>query len=222
MNMKTYAEIVKERKALNAENVGRHARLAKLEEDRFAWKETQAERTKLSEEIMLADIQRKILDDNAMQAKAAEIRPALVELLEKYDGKPYGPKTADRLRAEFMERTGLWLFLDWNQYGNYCRITIQGRDKPFWDLDLVTENDSGRGLGGDHKLHSLAGDPLKLLYRRAYTEDPAATALEIVARYNRLKELAETLDAERRGLQGLLPFSMDCPYYANWNSTRLL
>ena len=52
------------------------------------------------ERLQNLKIENAILKDNARRAYAADVLPAVFDILKKYDGKPYGEKTRDKMSAE--------------------------------------------------------------------------------------------------------------------------
>ena len=221
MNMKTYAEIGREARELSAAMRKAQAELEELLA-RDDWKETRARQTSLAQWLTLSQIRLHILQDNEANAMAEELRPALADVLKQYDGKPYGPKTAEKIREALKARTGLQVWLTWKQYGDYCLISARPVDCYHGDaLELETIYAAGHGLGGDNRIHALDGDPLRLRWHRPYVADPEARAREILAAFDAVEEQVAKFDAAYKTLRDLLPSSMDCPYYARWNKTTL-
>lgn len=60
----------------------------------------QAASEKRGERLQNLKIENAILRDNARRAYAADVLPAVLAILKKYDGKAYGEKTRDKMRDE--------------------------------------------------------------------------------------------------------------------------
>lgn len=223
MNIKSYAEVREQQRENRAAINAARERLKALAENLRPALDDTAEYENLDREIARREIIGKILQDNAAQAMAAELRPALADVLRQYDGKPYGPKTAEKICAALQERTGFVVWLSWNRYGDYCLIKARPYDvRPCDPVELETTHDAGRGLTADNRLHSVDGDPLKLRWHRPYIENPEERAAQILDAYRETQDAAAALEQKHNALRDLLPASMDCPYYARWNKTSLI
>ena len=53
----------------------------------------------------------KILNSNAKIALYNEVFPVVLEVLEKYKNKPYGPKTEQKIRDEINEKTNCGFYI---------------------------------------------------------------------------------------------------------------
>lgn len=223
MNIKSYAEVRKQQRENRAAIDAAQERLEAMAENMRPALNVPAEYENLNREITRLQIVGQILQDNAAQAMAAELRPALADVLRQYDGKPYGPKTADKIRAALQERTGFVVWLSWNRYGDYC--LVKARPYDMWHcepIELETTYDAGRGLTADNRLHNVDGDPLKLRWHRPYVENPDERAARILDAFRETQEAAAALEQKHNALRDMLPAGMDCPYYARWNKTSLI
>lgn len=221
--MKSYAQICKDLDDLRAVLKERRDKLEALEMDENTWKETRAARESLRQEIEFLQIQQKIIESNRDHAMAQELRPVLADVLSQYNGKPYGPKTADKIRAALLERTGMQVWISWGRYGDYCMITARpdSHNWPAPEIELRTRAGAGKGLTSDNKIHNVAGDPLELCWHRDYVESPPTRAAEILAAYEKAKAAAAALTKAHDELQALLPASMEAPFYAHLQKTTL-
>lgn len=223
--MKSYAQICKDLDDLRAVLKEHRDKLEALELDESTWKETRATREDLRQEIEFLQIQQKIIESNRGHAMAQELRPALIDVLGQYDGKPYGPKTSEKIRAELLERTGMQVWISWGRYGDYCMIKARpggsGFCHPLYEIELRTRGGAGKGLTSDNKIHNVDGDPLELCWHRDYVESPPGRAAEILAAYEKAKAAAADLTKAHDELQSLLPASMEAPFYAHLQKTTL-
>ena len=62
-----------------------------------------------------------VLKNNYSYRLAADVLPALVEVLKKYNGKRYGEKTKEKMGEEFKAMTGCGLWLEREMFTGLCR-----------------------------------------------------------------------------------------------------
>ena len=209
---KTLAEIVEEIKSTRAKIEGIKDEIEKSENESFAlddntrgkylldtpradrimrkWEEQRAEVAKL-EKIAL------ILRHNYRAILAAQVLPAFLEILQKYDGKKAGEKTREKISEEMRTACGCsaWFERDYNSQksdtAHTCEIIRRawGGEK----IDIYTKNraaiiDEQNTINGN-----LTADDLRI-YTGDYIDNPAqrleeiekarATVEEIKKQYN--------------------------------------
>lgn len=140
--MKKYKDIIEEVKALNAnirtmekeimENTEKYKSIVKGNtfkerlQEREKFKEQLDELNKkdisLSLQIEHGKIKVKLLQNNARIALFHEVVPVILEVLEKYNNKPYGEKTREKIRLEVREKTGCGFYIDDGLYRNSYTI----------------------------------------------------------------------------------------------------
>lgn len=74
-------------------------------------KNAENELMRLEEKKKDLQITIKILNSNAKIALYNEVLPVLLEVLEKYKNKPYGPKTEQKIKDEIKEKTGCGFYI---------------------------------------------------------------------------------------------------------------
>lgn len=102
-----------------------------LKERREKRKTVENELVRLEEKKEDLQIAIKILKSNAKIALFNEVMPAALEVLAKYKGKPYGPKTSEKIRNEIQKYTNCAFYIS-SSYGEqvykiipmgFCRNT---------------------------------------------------------------------------------------------------
>ena len=166
------------------------------------WEEQRAEVAKL-EKIAL------ILRNNYRVALAAQVLPAFLEILQKYDGKKAGEKTREKISEEMRTACGcsLWFERNFNSQksdtAHICEI-IRGA----WNgekIDIYTKNRAAI-IDEQNTIHgNFTADDLRI-YTGEYIENPAqrleeiekarATVEEIRKQYNDAAEKCNNLLVE--------------------------
>lgn len=79
-----------------------------------------------------------ILKDNAAQALFSEIIKPVCDIWNKYEGKPHGEKTAQKIRDEIKAATGYRVYIG-NKWDDACIKIYFDREMcaPFYDLEFV-------------------------------------------------------------------------------------
>jgi hypothetical protein len=118
--MKTLNEIREERQA----NAAKVAELNdKIEKAVNSWRKKEPfpeDFETLGAELVTAKKIGLILRNNYNNRLAADVLPALVEILKKYNGKKYGEKTKEKMGEEFKAMTGCGLYLEKYAFSQEC------------------------------------------------------------------------------------------------------
>ena len=119
--MKKFADIIKEvnqtqKKIKEVEEKTKEIRktylnIMDIKERHEKMKTVENDIIKLEEKKEDLQITIKILNSNAKIALFNEITPIVLEVLEKYNNKPYGPKTEQKIRDEIKEKTNCSFFI---------------------------------------------------------------------------------------------------------------
>lgn len=141
---------------------------------------------------------RAILLNNLKYAKWQRLAPILAEILQKYAGKPYGEKTAEKMRAEMFARCQHYFYID---RANPYRVIIReiNRDgyathaAPF-EIWAAWADNSKNFLTDSNKINTPHADAWSVCGLKDYQQNPAET----VATLDRLKAKAEQLAQELR------------------------
>lgn len=189
--MKTLNEIREERQA-NA------ARVAELNEkteravNKWRMKEPAPEDfATLGAELATAKKIGLILKNNYNHRLAADVLPALVEVLNKYNGKKYGEKTQEKMREEFKAMTGCGLYLErftFSQKSNNAHI-YEMRDgyRCGEEIEFFTRN--AYIINDDNIIQAQPADTFGLYDYHEYIENPAERVAELAEKKKELDEL---------------------------------
>lgn len=190
--MKTLNEIREERQA-NA------ARVAELNEkiDRAvnSWRTKEPfpeDFATLGAELATAKKIGLILKNNYNHRLAADVLPALVEVLKKYNGKKYGEKTQEKMREEFKAMTGCGFYLERFSFSQKCNNAhiYEMRDgyKLGEEIELCTAANTYI-INDDNIIQAQPADAFKLYDYRKYIGNPAERVAELAEKKKELDEL---------------------------------
>ena len=152
-----------------------------------------------------------ILSENVKASFAAYVEPIIKEIMQKYAGKQYGPKTRDKIHQEAKKHNIAFYFDGYS--GNYklnvyClsdegykaynmpEIVIHATDENGHTVNFISESNTIQDIN-------------KIIFSSTYkyTEDPATKKKELEAAYNEFKKLVELAAAAESKLNNLLPDS---------------
>lgn len=177
------------------------------------WAETEPRRDQLhieqaknSEKMHLQKVVKKILETNYRYALFMEAAPGIIEVLEKYNGRPYGEKTEEKIRNEIKEKTGCTFFVNHRySWGDeiciYDDYTQYARDNSITVKNLLIDN----------KINAPELDDMTINYCK-YIDDPKKRALELKKAYNKAKAKQEELEKACSDYNGLITGNME-PIY---------
>lgn len=169
----------------------------------------------LSNAIYNKEIERRILRANARTALLSEALPVILKAFEKYNGKPYGEKTRDKIREE-VKKAGYSFYIE--GYDKH-RIVIYTLD----ENGYKTHADETTGAAYDEAGHiqsiitkdnkiNIANVIIKP-YGDKYTEDTAEAAAKTADAIRAYSEAVENLEKQRRELCDMLPAGLPNPEY---------
>lgn len=188
--MKKYTEILNEITAARAEMTD--TAKAEKEIERAAFMEAAANGTteeketaraafqaacdRLSEETKRNNdikIKIEILKENAKQALFSEYIGTICEIWNKYENKPHGEKTAQKIRDEITSATGHRVYIG-NKWGD-AHITIYPGTKPHADeitiCPIWNGNEKQPALNENNKIIKLSPEKLRVCYCGEYVEN---------------------------------------------------
>lgn len=186
--MKTLSEIKKEIEALKVSKIDESKaekelnraaiRAANTDDERAeALKKYRASEARYNEALQKNNeikMQLEILKDNAAQALFNEIFPTICDIWNKYEGKPHGEKTREKIYNEIKAATGYGVHIG-NRYDN-GEITIYSYHHDIFggnDIKISGKYDSGNGhkVLIENKIQKITPDNFYLSYRGEYVED---------------------------------------------------
>lgn len=189
--MKTLNEIREERQA-NA------AKVAKLNEK--IDKAVNSWRTKdpfpenfetLGAELATAKKIGLILKNNYNHRLAADVLPALVEVLKKYNGKKYGEKTKEKMGEEFKAMTGCGIWLEryvLSQKCNHAHI-YEMRDGYRHGEEIEFFTSSNNIINDDNIIQAQPADVFRVYDFGEYIEAPAERVEKLAEKKKELDEM---------------------------------
>lgn len=145
-----------------------------LEQARTTYKAAEARYIKELEKNDTAKIKIEILKDNAKQALAAELMPTICDIWNRYEGKPHGEKTADKIRAELKTATGHYISIG-NKWRD-ARISIYfnyNDPAPFRDLEFcpIWTGKDQPATDNNNKIIKLSPENFRVYCCGEYVED---------------------------------------------------
>lgn len=164
-----------------------------------------------------ADIAHYYAHDTARGALLQDLRTKAAEFLRTYDGKPYGPKTSQRIATEFYKATGFYLYLR-QEYrpGVIFRTYDAGSAWSYQALEL-TGPASAAILDDRNRIRADAVAELVPDTEYRTTDDPERSAGELLAAWDaardafqawqRAAELYNELKPSGRGVEDLSIYS---------------
>jgi len=165
--------------------------LAKYKELHARFKENENEIIKLSEAVYIDKIAQQIINENIKAAAVAEVFPVIKEVLTKYNGKPYGEKTADRIRAEIKEKTGYYISI--SGYLKNDTITIYNVAKIYPQEIEIHAKYERPFIDGYNKIDAGALDEARPRHYN-YSEKPTVDAKKIIKLYNKARAAYEAAE----------------------------
>lgn len=76
----------------------------------------------LEEEAAALEIARAVIINNYYYSIHAEIIPGICDVINRHAGRQYGPKTAENIRREILERYDVNMFIESDSYTTYINI----------------------------------------------------------------------------------------------------
>lgn len=183
-------------------------------EKRAAFKQLQSDTAQAADALQVLEIENKIIRDNLRRMIYNAVIPAALDILRKYNGKPYGEKTRSKISDEMKAHTGCAMYLS-SRY-DIGKIDITPLDAHGYtncafrynDFDIYTKQHMNV-LSGNKINGSLTADDLYLSDCPAQVSDPHAHALKIIEEFRRIKDSYSAFERELSAFNSLLPSDMD-------------
>lgn len=132
-----------------------------------------------------------ILRNNYNNRLAAEVLPALVGILKKYNGKKYGEKTREKMGEEFKAMTGCGLYLErlsFSQLCNHAHI-YEMRDGYRHGEEIEFSTNSNNIISEDNVIQAQPAEAFKFYDFGAYIETPAERVAKLAEKKKELDEI---------------------------------
>lgn len=170
-------------------------------------------------ELAALNIEIKIDRDNLRRMIYAEALPIALDILRKYNGKPYGEKTKEKISAEMKARCSCALYL---HRGYSADIHIQplredGYTHYFFrydDFDIYTRysKDGGKAtaIDANNRINGrLTPEDVYLSHCAEIVPDPHARAAEIISEFAELRRKQDEFKREITRFNNLLPSGIE-------------
>lgn len=167
----------------------------------------------LYEEQRLLTIENKILHDNARYALYELVLPVILEVLKKYNGKPYGDKTREKINAEIEPRTNCRVYFEYDQFTIYPDHKIFGYIFGVYDFNIYTVFDKEKRervrLLQNNKIQALTPEDFYLSCKPEYVTNVKSRAKKILKEFIALKEKHRKFEEECSTFNKLIPSGID-------------
>lgn len=150
--------------------------------------------SEIQETITNGKLKLKLMQNNARIALFNEVMPIVLEVLQKYNGKPHGEKTEKKIREEIKEKTNCFVYVNIDSF----RIVPCGTVGNTYNVDCGTkyENGNKKKVLIDNKINVISMEDLEVYYiNRTYFEDLDATVKELKRIHAEAKQKQEELKA---------------------------
>jgi len=169
----------------------------------------------LYHDIYILEIKARILKANARAALLAESLPIIKKAFEPYAGKPYGEKTAEKIREE-VHRAGYGFYFEGQDDYRIVVYTLnEDGYKSFADESETkgTANDENGHImsfiTSDNKINVL--NVYQVKPRDNYSENPTKDAHRIDKAIKAYNKATKEIESQRRDLCDLLPDGIPRP-----------
>lgn len=152
----------------------------------------EAEYIKTCETEYITKIAAAYIRDNIKIALYYEVAGAIKAVLNKYDGKPYGEKTKEKIKEEIKAATGCGVWLE-KQAINIYELDNDGYRNPACYETRVTVPYDNPIITDENKIN--AGALEKIHIHQTYTENPQKAARELIKKHRAAYEATEKLNA---------------------------
>lgn len=187
------------------------------EDQRAALQELHTEENEKSDRYNLLKVAQRVLFDNIRIAYFQETMPKVLEVLKKYHNKPYGPVLKQKI-ADELKPLGVYMYISTEPEYRSDELYLSPVSHPYLfnndEMIVVTlfEADGADRvklpmLGGStgNRLQVYDYDRYDLQNCKNYAEDPEKVAADLMARYDKVKEQFDQMQAELQQLNDLLP-----------------
>lgn len=127
----------------------------------------------------------KYLKNNAKVAIFNEVMPVALEVLKKYNNKPYGEKTALKIRNEIIEKCGFRFYIHENKYNIY------GVNPYSDDVEIRVKYSSDKKALVNNKIQLVSMEDLEICYTSDYVEDINETIKKLREAHKKAREAWE-------------------------------
>lgn len=168
-------------------------------------------------ELDALEIETKIRHDNIRRMIYDATLPAILEILQKWNGKPYGEKTKQKISDEMKARFNCALYLSNTYGGKIDLVPLNGEGYTNYnfrydEFDIFTRYTDGQqpNILNDNRINgTLTPDDVYLSDCPEIVPDPSARAAEILAAFTELKRKQDQFKQEVAKFNNLLPSGIE-------------
>ncbi len=153
------------------------------------------------DERQKCEIVARILQDNKRITLFAAVMPEIVDVLTKYNGKPQGEKTREKIKNEIIEKTGCSFYFGTSKTACIIPLNRAGYSGncgfAYSDFDIHSAYKDGERLPMliDNKINVLPVADYVLTNAGVYRHDPEKTAEKIFSDHKKIREKFDELQA---------------------------
>lgn len=164
---------------------------------------------------------KKIEHDNNRQMLFKTVMPHVLDILKKYNGKPYGEKTKAKIRQELIDKCGcaLYLYNGYHEDISIVPLNSNGYNDfrySYNDFNIYVKyprRDGLRPLGKDNKINSeFDFSDFYMSDCHDYIDDPEAHADNILASFENLRERYDEFSRCISVFNNMLPSNVQHEY----------
>lgn len=164
---------------------------------------------------LISDLNTKIaiLKNNYRIILFDDVVPHVVNVLKKYDGRQYGPKTREKIRDEIKAAAGVNFYINSRTWCDEIIISDEFL-RYNGQLEIETradENGERPRLLIDNKINAPEAEQLTMYYNN-FVDDPAERVKELKKAYNAAREAQRTLEKKCSEYNNLTVFGMETIY----------
>lgn len=168
-------------------------RVAQKKENKEAEEEHFKIVAELQEVITNGKLKLKLMQNNARIALFNEVMPIVLDVLQKYNGKPHGEKTSKKIRDEIKEKTSCYVSI----YSDSFEIFPCNLENTY-KVECGTKyiNGNKKPVLVDNKINVVTMEDLEIYYiNRTYFEDLEGTIKELKKIHTEAQKKQEELKA---------------------------
>lgn len=136
----------------------------------------------------------KFLQNNARISLFHDVMPVLLDILSKYEGKPYGEKTREKIAKELEERIGARAYISTRYDTDEIRIYPSNSFGNTYTITVGTKPNEHILI--DNKIQILPIESFSIWYiNKRYFEDIQAAIVEMETLYNKAYSMQKELDS---------------------------
>lgn len=161
-------------------------------------KTVENEIVRLEEKKIELQITIKILNSNAKIALFSEVMPQVLQVLAKYKGKSYGPKTGQKIKDEIKEKTKCGFYINVRYSSQEYHISPLEFNVNTYDIECGTKFIDGKqkNLLDDNKIQVPELNDLTIYYSsKEYIDNIPKRIKDLKRLYKKAYEKQQELDA---------------------------